>query len=250
MKHLLLILYTFTFLVSTAQNREWRFGGSIGFNIAERTQFSAKEYTPENAFYTYLAEEDENGKKDLINQDNILNAFSIGSITSFSVKKFTFNMELAYRIHRRDFQFTKPYNSSRVVGSRSLRIPLFINYRFFRKANSLFFTTGFILNFSKHYDYQNPGMSFTHSDGAIYDGGIDYGDNHFIGVLYNSGSYTDVFLGLGKNIKNIDFTFRFATRTPKSQEKILGWSRRLELNLSYFFLNTTDFAKKRKVYNE
>ena len=246
MKYFILIL---SLLIGSAfaQNQELRFGLAGGFNAYQFTNWDAAIHQPENSYFTYSEEFAGDG---LIFQSHALNGFSVGGLGSFAVRKWTLNIEPQYTLYRSTYVFTKEYYTERVVGTHSLRIPLFFTWRFFRKANSLYITAGFIANYVKNKDFQSPGFTYLFSGGQLYDGGIDYGDDHFEGVLYNRGRYWDRFIGLGKTVNNLNVAVRLVTRTNRSKEKILADMLRVELNLSFYLLTSSDLTAKRKIYYE
>ncbi len=244
------LFYTILMLVSFlifGQNQELRVGIAGGFNAFQYTKWEAAVYQPENSYFTY---HEQNMGSGLIKKPHVLNGFSFGTIGTFAVKKWTFNIEPQYTLYRSVYVFEKEYYSERVVGCHSLRVPIFLTWRFFRKANSLYFTTGFIGNAVKNKDFQAPGVDYSFAGGELYNGGIDYGDDHFEGVLYNNGGYWDRFIGLGKTINNLNVAVRLISRTNRSQEKVLAEMLRVELNVSYHILSSSDLTRKRKIYYE
>ncbi|MCH2233129.1 MAG: PorT family protein [Crocinitomicaceae bacterium] len=229
------------------QNQELRVGVAGGFNAYQFTNYGAASYKPDNSYFTYNEALPESG---LIFRSYVFNGFSFGTIATFAVRKWTFNIEPQYSLYRSVYVFQNEYYSERVVGSHSIRIPLFFTWRFFKKANSLYLTAGFIGNVVQNRDFQAPGVQHTLGNEEIYNGGVDYGDDHFNGVLYNSGGHWDRFIGLGKTVNNLNVAIRALSRTNRSQERVLANMLRVEVNFSYHILSTTDLTSKRKIYYE
>lgn len=237
----------FISLIGKTQSREFLAGISVSTNVLQRTLFTEDTYQPENSYFTYMAPT-EGGS--IINTFRSFNSYSVGGLGTYSFKKFTANLEPQFYLQRTKFTFQKSYYSERIVGNHSFRLPIFFTYRFFKKKNSLYLTLGWIFNASQNYDFQHAGNDYLFNGGDIYNGGVDYGDYHFKDILYSNDNFWQGFIGFGKDLKYFNLSFRMISRTPKSAEYIQAEVWQLEMNLSYHFLSTADFTKKRKIFSE
>ena len=234
-------------LIGYSQNQDIKFGVSLATQLIQNTKFMESEYQPENLDFTY---QEVNEGEGVINRSHIFNAYSIGTVIQYTFRKSTLSIEPQYFMQRSVFRFQKESYSERVVGMKAFRLPIFYSYKLFKKKNSMFLTVGTVFSIAKHFDFQHPGTEFLLANGTIYNGGIDYGDNHFNSVLYSNDNYWQNFMGIGKNIGDFKLTLRFMTRTIKSNEKIAAQIGQLEMNLSYDILGLSELNKKRKVYHE
>jgi len=246
-KVLLNISFLFSLIFGYSQNQDLKFGVSGSTQIIQNTRFSDSIYQPENSSFTYQEPSEGEG---VISRSHIFNSFSLGGRVSYTFKKSTLSIEPQYFMQRSIFRFELESYSERVVGMRAFRLPIFYSFRLFKKKNSMFMTLGTILTAAKYYDFQHPGSDYLYSNGPIYNGGVDHGDDHFNTILYSNTAYWQNFLGIGKNIGDFKLTFRFITRSRTSSEKIAAQIGQLEMSLSYTIFGLSDFKKRRSIYHE
>lgn len=246
-KFLTHILFFFFIFCGYAQNQDIKFGVSGSTQIIQTTRFLDSIYQPENSGFTYQEPSEGEG---VINRSHVFNSFSLGAQVSYTLKKSTFTIEPQYFMQRSIFRFEKESYSERVVGMRAFRLPLFYSFKLFKKKNSMFLTLGTILTAAKNYDFQHPGSGYLFSDGLIYNGGVDYGDDHFSGILYTNDLYWQHFFGVGKNLGDFKLSFRFISRSVGSSDRIAAQIGQLEMCLSYTVFGISDLQKKRSIYHE
>ena len=247
MRFILNISFVSCLLIGYGQNQDLKFGVSGSTQIIQNTQFLDSVYQPENSDFTYQEPVEDEG---IINRSHIFNSFSLGTTVSYTLKKSTFSIEHQYFMQRSVFRFEKESYSERVVGMRAFRLPIYYSFRLFKKKNSMFVTLGTIMTAAKNYDFQHPGSGYLFSDGPIYNGGVDHGDGHFKGILYTNEVYWQHYFGVGKNIGDFKLTFRFISRSVRSNEKIAAQIGQLEMSLSYHIFGLSDLQKKRSIYHE
>ena len=229
------------------QNIDMRFGFTGSTPFLMYTHVPLESYKAPNSYFTYHESSSGSG---VINAYKTFNGYSLGGLATITFRKLTFNMAPSFMMQKTTFIFEKEYYSERVVGFHGFRLPTYWTFRLFRKVNSLYISFGRIWNVTKDFDFQHPGRPFLFAGGQIYNGGVDYGDYHFDEILYDEQNFVQRFIGFGKSIKDVNVGIRFIQRKRKHQEYILATTWQFELNLSYHFLNASDFTKKRKVYSE
>lgn len=248
MKQGSLFIFFFIFvLTGYSQNQDIKFGVSASAQVLQSTKFMDSIYSPENADFTYKENQAGEG---VINRSHIFNGYSLGGVVRYTFRKSTLSLEPQYFMQRSKFIFQQESYSERIVGMKAFRLPIFYSFKLFKKKNSMFLSIGTVFTVAYNYDFQHPGSAYLFSNGTIYNGGVDHGDNHFNSVLYTNENYWQNYLGIGKNIGDFKLTLRFMSRSTRSNEKIAARIAQIELNISYHIIGISDFKKKRKVYHE
>lgn len=247
MRYVISISFLWLTFLAVSQNQDIKLGVSGSTQLIQNTRFLEAQYQPENTSFTYLEPSEGEG---IINRSHAFNSFSLGFVANYTFKKSTLSLEPQYFMQRSVYRFELESYSERTVGMKAFRLPIFYTYKLFRKKNSMFLTIGTVFTVAKNYDFQHPGTAYLFEDGEIYNGGVDYGDNHFHSILYSNDPYWQHFIGVGKNIGDLKITFRYMARSRGSSEKIAATIGQLELNLSYHIVSWSDFKKKRKIYHE
>lgn len=246
-KENIFILFISVIFWGQAQNQDLKFGLGGGTHVAQFTRYSEPEYQPANADFTYQEKTEGAG---VINQTHIFNAFSVGTYASFTRKKSTLTAELQYFMQRSVFPFEKEQYSERLVGMKAFRLPMMYSWRLFKKKNSMFISLGTMMTVAKNYDSQFAGREFLMANGEIYNGGEDFGDNHFESILYSNQLYWQNFFEIGKNIGDFKLSFRFIRRSKGSRQLIEADINQVEIYLKYHIFAVSDFTKKRSIYHE
>jgi len=244
-KNKLYILGLLCCLSVSGKSQEVRFGGVYGINMLQRTVLDTSQYSPPNSYYTYIESSSGAG---LIDKYSVLNSFHLGTIFSVSYRRFTFNIEPQFYYQRSVVKFEKPYSTERVFGKKSFRMPTFLTYKFFKKEKSIYFLIGINPNIEKNWDFQNPKLDYYIGDGALYQNGVDLGDDHFKGILYDDKAYSNYVIGLGRTFGKLNTSVRFQRSFKNAFQQLSAGSWQAELSLSILFLSTKDFTKKHFLY--
>ena len=249
--YLLLLFY-----VSNAYSQEVKLGIHVGTNAFQKVDFKALYYQPKGSDYLYMPEKI--GSNVIINQFYIGNNLRIGGNVRLSRKKIGLNFEPEILLEIIQLKFNTPYVSERFMNKKSLRLPISGTYYFFKNINTPYIILGGIWSFETVFDFQRPSNSFyTGTQEGIYDDKINFGDNHFESIFYDS-DYKfryQYMIGLGQQIKKINISARYVNYIPNF-DKILennnfrGSIWQVELNLSYYFLSNKDITKKNYLYEE
>jgi hypothetical protein len=240
--YILILLSCFSLL---GNSQEIRFGGVYGINTLQRTVLDTSIYSPANSYYTYI---ESNTGAGLIDKVGVLNAFHLGTILSVSYRRFTFNIEPQFYYQRSTVKFEKPYETERVFGKKAFRMPTYLTYKFFKKEKSIYFLLGVNPNFEKNWDFQNPKLSYYIGDGSLYQNGVDFGDDHFKGILYDDKPYANFVVGLGRIFGKLNTSLRFQRPFKNTSRQLTVNSWQLELSFNILFLSTKDFTKKHFLY--
>lgn len=243
----LTILTLWSSLILFAQNRDIKFGVVGATQVIQATKFKQAEYQPPNTDFVYQEETEGAG---IIDRAHVFNAYALGFTADLTYKKSTLGVATQYFMQRSVFRFQKEQYSERVVGMRAFRLPMYYRLKLFKKKNSMFLSVGTVFTVAQYYDFQHPGSEYLFSDGEIYNGGQDYGDDHFEGILYSKDPYWQYFFEIGKNISDVKVSFRFMSRSKKSNELIAAEIGQVELRISYPVFGLSDFLKKRSIYHE
>lgn len=230
-----------------SQNRDIKFGVVGATQVLQATRFKQATYQPPGSSFVYQEKTEGAG---IIDRAHVFNAYALGFTADLTYKKSTLGMATQYFMQRSVFRFQKEQYSERVVGMRAFRLPMYYRLKLFKKKNSMFLAVGTIFSVAQYYDFQHPGDEYLFSDGEIYEGGQDFGDNHFEGILYSRDPYWQHFFEIGKNIGDVKVSFRFMSRGKKSSEKIAAEIGQMELRISYQVFGLSDFLKKRAIYHE
>lgn len=241
------LLYIACFLsvanVSFAQ--EVRLGLNIGTTPLRRVLLDTAIYSPENSYHTYI---ESNLGEGLINDFKAFNSVNIGAIFNFSYRRWSFNIEPQYFYQRAAYRFQQPVELKRVIGAKGFRMPFYFQYKFFKKENSSYFIFGWNVTKANYWDFQHPSEGFYFSNEAAYQGNLDFGDDHFVNVLYDSKSYVSGVIGLGKQFKKLNSSLRLQAPVGKVTERLPVETWRLEWTFSWYFLSTKDFTKKHPLF--
>ncbi len=83
---------------------------------------------------------------------------------------------------------------------------------------------------------------------SLYQDGIDYGDNHFEGVLYDDHAYWNYMVGFGKKINRFNMSVRYLNQLNITKHDIEAKIWQLELSINILLLSSNDFTKKHFLY--
>lgn len=245
MRKLAVIWFIALLHVSTAQ--EVRLGLTVGTTPLRYVLWDTTHYSPANSYHTYIADSPGLG---LINSYKAFNAVNIGAIFNFSYRRWSFNFEPQYFYERGVYRFLEPIEVKRVVGAKGFRMPFYFQYKFFKKENSSYFIFGWNVTKANYWDFQHPTEGYYFSNEQPYQGNIDFGDDHFKGILYDEKVYGSVLLGLGKQFKKMNSSLRFQTPRGKVLQRLPILSWRIEWTFSWYFLSTKDFTNKHPLHIE
>lgn len=239
------ILILFFILNKSVNAQDLKLGFLVGTNVYQNTQVDTAIYSPTNSYNTYI--ENEEGKG-IINKHVIFNSINTGLIFNFSFKKFTFNIEPQYYYQRTTFYFEKPYPTERVIGKRAFRLPVYSTYKFFKNKNSIYGLAGLVFNVEKNYDFQAPGVGFYVGPDPLYENEINFGDDHFKGILYDDYNYWNYVVGFGKKINRFNYSVRYLNQFNITKHSILAKTWQIELSVNILLLSYSDFTKKHFLY--
>ena len=239
---ILIICLCFTLIVKA---QDVQMGFVAGANLFQNTKLDTSIYSPQTSYHTYLESKEGAG---LINQNVVLNALNIGMIFNFGYKKFTFNIEPQYYYQRTTFYFEKPYQTERIIGRRAFRLPIYSTFKFFKNDKSIYGISGFVFNYEKTWDFQAPGPGYYLSSVALYEDAINFGDNHFEGVLYDDHAYWNYMIGFGKKINRFNMSLRYLNQLNITKHDIDAKIWQLELSVNILLLSSNDFTKKHFLY--
>ena len=235
----------FLSVVNISLAQEVRLGLNLGTTPIRRVVLDTAIYSPTNSYYTYIEEGEGLG---LIDDVKLFNSVNAGVILNLSYRRWSFNMEPQYFFQRSVYRFKEPIELKRVIGAKGFRMPFYFQFKFFKKENSSYFIFGWNITKANYWDFQHPTDGFYFSNQQAYEGSLDFGDDHFVNILYDSKSYVSGIIGLGKQFKKLNSSLRIQAPIGKINERLPAQSWRLEWTFSWFFLSTKDFTNKHPLY--
>lgn len=241
----LTIWVLFLSLSLSANAQDLQMGFLLGTNVYQKTIYEESIFSPESSYHTYIEEYKDEG---IIDKDIVFNGINTGAIFNFGYKKFTFNLEPQYYYQRTTFNFEKPYPTQRVIGRRAFRLPVYATYKFFKNENSIYGIAGFVFNVEKTWDFQAPGIGYYLGTDALHEEGIDFGDNHFDGILYDDHAYWNYMVGFGKKINRFNMSVRYLNQLNITKHDIDAKIWQIELSVNILLLSSNDFTKKHFLY--
>ncbi|MFD1553935.1 hypothetical protein DNU06_13980 [Putridiphycobacter roseus] len=253
------ILRPYLLLFLCIQNgyaQEIKLGIHVGTNAFQKVDFKAPYYKPEGSNYTYTPEKA--GSNSLINHFNVANNLKLGANIRFSRKKLGLNFEPEILLEIIQLKFNAPYLSERLMNKKSLRLPFFGTYYLFKNINTPYLILGGIWSFETVYDFQRPSNNYyTGTQEGVYEDKVNFGDNHFEGVFYDTEQKFryQYMIGIGQQVKKINMSARYVNYVPNFENLIennvfRGTIWQIEFNLSYYFLSNKDVTKKNYLYEE
>lgn len=244
-KKTIAILTFFVFFTFLVKAQDVQMGFLVGTNLFQNTKYDTSTFSPINSYHTYIEKNEGEG---LINKNIVFNSLNSGMIFNFGYKKFTFNIEPQYYYQRTTFRFENPYRTERVIGRRAFRLPVYSTFKFFKNENSIYGIAGFVFNYEKTWDFQAPGAGYYLSSDSLFQGAIDFGDNHFEGVLYDDHVYWNYMVGFGKKINRFNMSIRYLNQLNITKHHIDAKIWQIELSVGILLLSSNDFTKKHFLY--
>ena len=241
------LILTLFLIASTAKAQEVRLGLNIGCTPVRYVVVDSAQFSPENSYHTYI---EKNQGEGIIKSYKAFNAVNIGAIINFSYRRWSFNFEPQYFFERGVYRFEEPIRMKRVIGAKGFRMPVYFQYKFFKKENSSYFIFGWNLTKANYWDFQHPGEGYYFSGEEQNQGNLDFGDDHFENVLYDDKGYASFMIGLGKQFKKMNSSIRIQTPTKRRNDRLPVRSFRIEWTFSWYFLSTKDFTNKHPLYIE
>ncbi len=233
-------------VVQNARAQDISFGVTLGTHAFYKAKLDTPYYFSSNSFLGYYSGDD---NKPVINKIAVLNSFSIGSVITASVKRWSFTLEPQYFFQRTVLRFKYPINVERVFGRKAFRMPLYFSYKMYKKENSTYWMFGLIIHKENNYDFQNPGREVYLDNQPFGTVAVDYGDNHFYRVLYTEKAYFSYTFGLGKvTRKGFNYALKVHKRLNTKSRGISANIFNIEFSVIIPVVSISDFTNKHFIY--